>query len=60
MYWNALQDLNRGTPLPVPAPHPKFNLQVCFYVHKSHMLHFPPWPRWRLHRCISLGTRFRC
>jgi hypothetical protein len=18
----------------------------------------PPWPRWRVHRCISLGTRF--
>lgn len=28
MYWRALQDLNSGTALPVPQPHPKFSMEV--------------------------------
>jgi hypothetical protein len=28
MYWQALQDLQNGTALSVPTPHPKFSLEV--------------------------------
>lgn len=28
MYWEAIKALDRGEPLPLPKPHPKFTLQV--------------------------------